>query len=173
MSAVVPYAPLPLTVTADDGSSDTLVPVGEPAFIEARVFGGRTKNANVKAEKADAVAAQNACSANPAEVVQIELALKDKNGNLVPGANCSEAEPCAVKIEVSGGVLLGIDNGNQADNTSYTSPSRSFYKGQMVVYVRPDTCCNNADESGGNGSLKTCRVTFYPEGKLNPVSIVL
>ena len=133
ISAVVPYEPLPLVATCEDGSSDTLVPVGSPVRIEARVYG----------------------SAETDEVSQIELSLRDAAGNLV----AMKENDCAVFVEVSNGKLLGIDNGNQSDNTPFTSRCRNFYKGRMVVYVRPD--------------VAKCCVTFVPDVKLNPVCVTL
>ena len=149
ISVVVPYAPLPLVATCDDGATDTLVPVGEPVRIEAGVFNA-------------AVAGKNASCAKPAEVAQIELSLKDKSGNVVTDAKSE----ISVRVAVSNGTLLGIDNGNQSDNTPFSSRSRSFYKGRMVVYVRlgaPQNSANNAK----------CSVTFVPDGKLNPVCVTL
>ncbi len=159
ISVVVPYAPLPLVVTCDDGSSDTLVPVGSPVGIEPRVF-----NAGCEG---------GAACANSTEVAQIELCLKDAAGNIV----AAKESDCAVYVEVSNGTLLGIDNGNQSDNTPFTSRRRNFYKGRMVVYVRPDVakcCANSATGENARGEpQKKCCVTFFPEGKLNPVCVTL
>ena len=81
----------------------------------------------------------------------------------------------SVGVEVSNGTLLGIDNGNQSDNTPFTSHSRSFYKGRMVVYVRPDVAkyrANDTNPLNGVNNAK-CGVMFIPDGKLNPVCVTL
>ncbi len=135
ISVTVDYKNLPLKAVCDDGASDVLVPVGEPVRVDAVVFGG------YDAEKS--------------EIIQVELALKDNDGNVVTGV------PCAVTAEVRFGTLLGIDNGNQSDNTPYASRCREFHKGRMVVYVRPSSLS------------KECYLTVYPSLALNPVCIRL
>ena len=41
------------------------------------------------------------------------------------------------RVEVSGaGELAGIDNGDLADNTSFTSDSRKCFEGNLAIYVR-------------------------------------
>ena len=51
---------------------------------------------------------------------------------LVTGGGDSE-----YRVEVSGaGELAGIDNGDLADNTSFTSDSRKCFEGNLAIYVR-------------------------------------
>ena len=38
---------------------------------------------------------------------------------------------------VDGGVLLGLENGDLRDNTSYTAPRRRTLDGRLIVFVQP------------------------------------
>jgi beta-galactosidase len=55
----------------------------------------------------------------------------DGHGNPVPNA----ADRIMVTVE-GAGTLLGIENGDQADNTDYALPVRCAYRGKLLVYVR-------------------------------------
>ena len=66
-------------------------------------------------------------------VAQIELSLLDENGRVAEGGFESRAD---VKVKVDGGELLGIENGDIADTTSYGESHRRFYRGRMIIYVR-------------------------------------
>lgn len=64
-------------------------------------------------------------------IYQIPVTLKDEEGRNVVW---NDRE---VKIQVTGaGELLGIDNGNLADVTPFTSHSRMTHGGRLVAYVR-------------------------------------
>lgn len=135
-SVTVEYQKGPLKAVCADGASDLLLPAGKASFVDATLY---ARGPDSEKE----------------EVLQVELSLKDRDGNLVLD------EACSVSAHVSSGQLLGIDNGDQSDNTPYPSCSRKFYKGRMVLYVRPDP--------SGEG----CLLTIYPELGLNPVCIKL
>lgn len=61
---------------------------------------------------------------------QIELSLRDEEGNLVVWDNP------VVRVQVSGaGLLKGIENGDLADNTTYSSNARRTYDGKLLIYV--------------------------------------
>lgn len=62
---------------------------------------------------------------------QILINLTDKEGRKVT------ADDREVMVQVQGdGVLAGIDNGDLADVTPFSSDSRKTYRGDMAVYVR-------------------------------------
>lgn len=62
---------------------------------------------------------------------QVELFAADAEGRYVADASIP------VTIEVSGpGVLLGLENGDLADNTPYSSPSRKTKEGKLLAYIR-------------------------------------
>ena len=82
------------------------------------------------------------------EVAQIELHLFDENGNP------AESSRPDVKVTVANGELLGIENGDISDLTSYGEPHRRFHNGRMMIYVRGErdteaevslTCRMNSD----------------------------
>ncbi|MGN1098546.1 MAG: glycoside hydrolase family 2 TIM barrel-domain containing protein, partial [Clostridia bacterium] len=58
------------------------------------------------------------------DVIRLEISLSDKDGNLA-------AEDMEVSVAVIGGELMGLENGNIADCTSYTSGSRSTLNGRL------------------------------------------
>lgn len=64
-------------------------------------------------------------------VEQIEILLADHDGN------AAVHRDVPVTVSVSGpGVLLGLENGNLADNTSYSEPVRNTLDGRLIAYVR-------------------------------------
>jgi hypothetical protein len=62
-------------------------------------------------------------------VVQLECMLRDATGEVA----CNEL---VVTAEVQGGVLIGLENGDLSDNSSYAGPRRTL-EGRLVVFVRP------------------------------------
>jgi beta-galactosidase/beta-glucuronidase len=64
------------------------------------------------------------------DVVQIECVLRDGQGQVA-------GDERLVTVQVEGGELLGIENGDLADNTSYASPRRRTFDGRLIVFVRP------------------------------------
>ncbi|WP_456283951.1 glycoside hydrolase family 2 TIM barrel-domain containing protein [Microbacterium sp. JZ101] len=64
-------------------------------------------------------------------LVQIECALRDADGG-------SARDERMVSVEVSGGELLGIENGDLADVTPYASSQRRTLEGRLAVFVRAD-----------------------------------
>jgi len=67
------------------------------------------------------------------EIAQIEVSLLDAQGRLAVGKDL------AVRAEVENGTLLGLENGDLADLTSYTENWRKTRNGRLVLYVRPDS----------------------------------
>lgn len=63
-------------------------------------------------------------------LIQIETLLKDKDGIAVEDADRE------IAFEVTGGDLLGIENGDIKDLTSYCSQSRSTLAGRLIAYIR-------------------------------------
>lgn len=62
---------------------------------------------------------------------QIEIALADREGN------AAVHKDLPVSVSVSGpGALLGLENGDLADNTPYSEPSRHTLDGRLIAYVR-------------------------------------
>lgn len=62
-------------------------------------------------------------------IVQIECTLRDADGAVARGER-------VIGVEVDGGVLLGLENGDLADDTPYATPSRRTLDGRVIVFVR-------------------------------------
>ncbi len=56
----------------------------------------------------------------------------DGNGTPVENANR------LVRVKVQGGELLGLDNGNSADNTPYQQDTRGMFSGKLLAVIRRD-----------------------------------
>ena len=63
---------------------------------------------------------------------QLEVSMLDNKGCPV----CFDSSLLTVTVE--NGTLLGLENGDLADVTDYTSSSRRAYKGRLLIYVRPE-----------------------------------
>ena len=92
----------------------TLHPAGAPAALDVR-------------------ADRSVLHADGRDVTQVEIRLVDVNGQLVPNHD----QPVTVTVE--GGELLGMDNGNQADQTPYRAGWRSTYGGLAYAIIRAFT----------------------------------
>ncbi len=103
-----------------------------------------------------AVADRTVLQADGEDVAQIEVTVVDKNGNWTPHAS-DRIEAC---VE-GAATLLGIESGDQSDNTAYSLPQRRAYCGRLLVYVR-------ATEQGG-----PIRVTLRTAGSLEQMVVEL
>lgn len=65
-------------------------------------------------------------------VVQVEVSLLDERGEIV----YNHDQP--VSVTILNGSLLGMDNGNQADRTLYSSPVRNTFQGRLLVILKRD-----------------------------------
>ncbi len=63
-------------------------------------------------------------------VCQFEAALVDQNGTVVPDSDME------IRVSVAGGELLGLDNGDPADQTLYKHPARKTFGGLLYGVVR-------------------------------------
>ncbi|HEY9324207.1 MAG TPA: glycoside hydrolase family 2 TIM barrel-domain containing protein [Agromyces sp.] len=71
----------------------------------------------------------DAAAIDRGDVIQIECTLLDDSG-AVAGSDA------VVSVEVDGGELRGIENGDLADNAPYSSTSRRTLDGRLIVFVR-------------------------------------
>ncbi len=78
-----------------------------------------------------AAADRTELTADGEDIAQIEVTVTDENGNWTPHAS----DMIHVSVEGSG-TLLGIENGDQADNTEYSAPQRRAHCGRLLVFVR-------------------------------------
>ncbi len=87
--------------------------------------------------------------------VQVEVSAVDANGVVVDSDNT------LLHVHVSGPAgLLGIETGNIADLTAYSTNYRNTYRGRMIVYLRKDL----------NAGAETIRLSIGG-GNLSPVSL--
>jgi hypothetical protein len=63
------------------------------------------------------------------DTVQIECVLRDANGEVA----CDER---VVSVDVVGGELLGLENGDLRDNTPYAQNARRTLDGRLILFVR-------------------------------------
>jgi hypothetical protein len=100
---------------------DELGPRGDAVQIDAAVW------------KASAAAVRLCTDAGLSidTVSQVECTLRDANGAVA-------GNDLEVTAEVTGGNLLGLENGDLADNTAYTAPYRRTLDGRVVVFVQAD-----------------------------------
>ncbi len=68
-------------------------------------------------------------------VCQLEVSVFDADGKLVTNGRGGENRP-TVSVNVIGGTLLGIENGDLSDLTSYAESYRTVNNGRLLVYVR-------------------------------------
>lgn len=66
------------------------------------------------------------------EIIQLEVTIADANGRRVVTDNSK------LYVNVKNGKCLGIENGDLADVTEYTSNVRRAYEGRLIIYIRPD-----------------------------------
>jgi hypothetical protein len=62
-------------------------------------------------------------------VVQIECTLRDEHGRV-------SRDDVIITAEAAGGELLGLENGDLADNTPYSARARRTLDGRLVVFLR-------------------------------------
>lgn len=85
---------------------------------------GEFSNINLIADRDTIIADNN-------DLSYITIDLTDEMGNIVPTANNN------VSVDVSGnGVLIGLDNGHQADHEAYDSGNRNALAGKLVAIVK-------------------------------------
>lgn len=97
---------------------------------DGRIAGCSLMTAHAAAEIVARPDTQVLC-ADGEDIAQIEVTVTDGRGVPVPTASDM------IHVSVEGaGTLLGIENGNQADNTEYSAPHRAAYRGRLLVYVR-------------------------------------
>lgn len=155
LSWSVPYADGTLTAVAYDAHGNVISDtVGRSSVTTAGA-----------ATKLNATVDRQSIAANGKDLSYITVEVQDEDGNLVPDAGQN------VTFEVSGdGVLMGTDNGKQADHTSYQSPSRDAYHGKLIAIVKSTTSSGEftvtATADGLESSSVTVKTTVVPTEKI-------
>ncbi len=147
ITAQIAYAPGKLEVVASAGNDAVrtrLETTGPAAALDARVYG------------------KPLLVADGEDVAQIEVTVVDAEGRRVPGAS----DMVGVIVE-GAATLLGIDNGDLADNTSFADATgaaaneRRAHQGRLIVYVR------------SNGETGPVTVYCHARGGLKPAMALL
>jgi hypothetical protein len=90
------------------------------------------------------------------DIAQLEVTVVDGRGNWVTNAS----DMISVTVEGSG-TLLGVENGDQADNTEYSSAQRRAHHGKLLAYIR------------SNGQAGPVKVIFRSVGSLREAVVEL
>ncbi len=64
------------------------------------------------------------------DLYQLEITMQDAQGNRV------YTDSTMLHLTVDNGKLLGLENGDLADNTEYSAPYRRAYRGQLLAYIQ-------------------------------------
>lgn len=76
---------------------------------------------------------KSAVFADDEDIAVVVISAVDKEGYAVENARDR------VKIQVTGGRLVGFDNGDSTDYESYKSAERKLFSGKAAAYIAPDT----------------------------------
>ena len=129
---------------AADADCITLTVPFEPGTLEVQA----TTNTSLEHQKTDShtlstsltttgcacqmqVSCWDSSNAETDGLYQIEVTMQDYEGRRV------YTDSTDLRVEVQNGRLLGLENGDLADVTDYTSHSRRAYRGQLLIYVAP------------------------------------
>ena len=120
---LVNFVPGRLEVRATDGK------VTADDVLETVYAAGRL---SITAFCADENTGASNCTTEASGIIQAEVSVLDSMGRLVAG------DSSMIHAEVSGGTLLGIENGDISDCTEYSAPYRRAYRGRLILFVRRD-----------------------------------
>lgn len=115
-AAKVHYSATTLSATGSYNGqelTDTLSPAGSLATIKSHLW--------------QEPVTFNQPIAKPDHVYQLELTALDANHQVIN-------QPNEITVTITNGELLGLENGNLADNTSYSENYRATYHGKLMVY---------------------------------------
>jgi hypothetical protein len=124
----VPYEPGILSITglnADNKilAEDSIHSVHAATQIEVNVWNNYNE-LNINREYVDCI-----ISHENEVLEQLEVRITDYAGHTITN------DSTLLSIEITDGKLLGIENGNLADCTEYSSTSRRAYEGRLLIYV--------------------------------------
>lgn len=144
----LPFAPGELKATGvgvHQRISDTLYSTGSPCQMSAEVY---QPEKDTPAENLTYVSELT----NGRNLYQIAINLLDSNGHR------SYQASSMLQVQVVGGRLLGLENGDLADVTEYTANYRRAYHGELIAYVQADSDIPAVVTISGE-MLKTLAVT--------------
>ncbi len=104
--------------------------------------------------KLEATVDRQNISADGKDLAYITIDVTDAEGNIVPDAKNN------VKFNVTGdGVLVGVDNGKQADHQSYQDDNRNAYNGSLVAIVQSTKAAGSFTVTATADGLESDSVT--------------
>ncbi|QHQ63248.1 DUF4982 domain-containing protein [Anaerocolumna sedimenticola] len=87
-----------------------------------------------------------------AHLYQVEATMKDYQGNdVLSDFSC-------LHVTVDNGSLLGLENGDLADNTDYSASYRRVYHGHLMIYVKSEDISKQTVITVGGENLKTASI---------------
>ena len=141
----VPYEEGTLEVKAYQADGET-----EITDTEGRSVVNSTNGAN----QLEAVADRTSITADGDDLSYVTITVKDANGNPV------NTDDVNVKLSITGeGKIIGVDNGRQADHTSYQSLSRNTGAGKLVAVVQSTDKAGSFTVTAQAEGLKSTSVT--------------
>ena len=87
------------------------------------------------------------------DLIFAEISAVDKDGN--PVENASDY----VNVDVCGGTLMGLDNGDSTDYDSYQSSCRKLFNGKLLAIIKPEG-------AAGDVRINVTRGEFVPVRKV-------
>ncbi len=149
MTWYVPYEDGKIEAVAYDKSGNVITDTVGRSFVE-------TAGA---AAKLDATVDRETIAADGKDLAYITVDVKDADGTIVPDAANN------VKFIVEGdGVLVGVDNGKQADHQSYQDDNRNAYNGSLVAIVQSTKEAGSFTVTAVSDGLTSDSVTVTTEG---------
>ena len=118
----LPYAPGTLRVETDNGASDNLATVSAPVGIRLECRNA----AMLRADGEDAAMLRT----DGQDIAILHASIVDREGHVVSDAAHE------LFVEVTGGMLLGLENGDLSDTREYALPSRHAFNGRLAIYAR-------------------------------------
>jgi beta-galactosidase len=93
--------------------------------------------------------------ANETDVIHVELTILDKNSVMVPKADNM------LQFEITGPIkILGVDNGDPVDLSSYQANSRKAFRGKCLVILQSTGMPGNASLKVKSEGLETASLNF-------------
>ncbi len=140
MNWTVPFEPGTLKAVATDGMNKQHVSIIKTSGSPASLLASSDKKQ---------------LSASKRSIAHIELSLVDEAGN--PVFLSANDITCTINGSAT---LLGLENSNPRDITSYKTASRKIYKGKLVAYIQAGTKEGDATVTFSSPGIKSAKVIF-------------
>nr|WP_244999144.1 discoidin domain-containing protein [Paenibacillus aceris] len=145
----VPFTPGTLKAVAKKNgaivATDEVKTAGEPAKVVLK-----PDRAAVKADGKD--------------LVFIEADVVDSNGTLVPNADN------LINFSVTGGTIVGVDNGNAISLERYKASSRKAFSGKALVIVQPSNTAGEIAVNATGYNVAPDHVKVFAQSGIDPTS---